>query len=120
MLCHHHTALISRRILYGNSHAGHSVSSVTGDSMTIRRANNAAVKLKAAYSRGGFLIPGRRRVGMMFNLRSEEFSCMLALSVTASLRGAVLSPCVIASPFGVKQSPRQWEIASVAAKAPSQ
>ena len=66
MLCHHHTALISRRILDGNSHAGHSVSSVTGDSMTIRRANNAAVMLKAAYSRGGFVIPGRELAGSRY------------------------------------------------------
>ena len=60
MLCHHHNALISHRILYGISHTGHSVPSAAGDSMTLRKANNAAVMLKAAYSRGGFLIPRRR------------------------------------------------------------
>ena len=98
VLCHHYTSLTFHHIQKGISLSGNSVPSAVGDSMTNRKAHIAAVMLKAAYSRGGFLIPGRQRVRMMFNLRSAEFSCMLAISVIGSLRGAVPSPRVIASP----------------------
>ena len=78
MLCHHHTSLALHPVQKGISLAGPSVPSAAGDSMTNRKAHIAAVMLKAAYSRGGFLIRERGQVVMRFNLQRDVFSCMLA------------------------------------------
>ena len=120
-LCHHYTSLTFHHIQKGISLSGNSVSSAVGDSMTYRRAHTAAVMLRAAYSRGGFLIPWMGQAVMDFNLHGERFSCMLAcgLLATGDCFGrsgrslAMTLASVTASRLLAKQSPRGQEMATL-------
>ena len=84
VLCHHYTSLTFHHIQKGISLSGNSVPSAVGDSMTNRKVHIAAVMLKAAYSRGGFLIPGRRAGCNELQLAGREVFLYACLHVIAS------------------------------------